>query len=161
MKTTHITVVVALVALLGIGCGQSPTAPSAEIVGTWTPVLGGSLGTSGQAYSSQHGEYVKNGSLVFVSATITLLAKGDIVGHLEIQGLPFPTAPDHDSACVFGDFDEAATPQVWVAGILGSGVRVVTLRHKDSPSGDMSMMDTTDLTDTTALEMACTYITAI
>jgi len=57
--------------------------------GTWTPVLGGDGGTSGQTYSAQSGNYVKIGRLVTAFGSLTLTAKGTITGNLEIQGLPF------------------------------------------------------------------------
>jgi len=168
-QTLRLSALLVAGALCGVGCdaaaalptAPTPTTPSVvQTEGRWTPVLGGHDGTSGQVYKSQHGEWVRTGNLVFASATITLAQKGTIVGTLEIQGLPFRSAPMHDSACVFGDFDSAGSPQVWVSGIIFSGVAYVELRHRDSPMHNMSSMDTHDVADTTALEMACTYITA-
>lgn len=156
----------AMLCVAATGCGGTtalPTAPSnmvAQTEGRWTPVLGGSTRTAGQVYDSQHGEWVRTGVLVYVSATITLRTKGIIEGSLEIQGLPFRSAPHHDSACAFGDFDDAASHHVWVSGIIGSNSNVVMLRHRDSPSVGMSPMSGDDVSDRTALEMACTYITA-
>lgn len=57
--------------------------------GTWTPVIGGSGGTSGQTYSSQIGSYVKWGQMVGVGWNVTLSNKGTITGSVQIQGLPF------------------------------------------------------------------------
>lgn len=57
--------------------------------GTWTPVIGGAGGTSGQTYSVQLGRYVKIGKLVIIQCYATLTAKGTITGNLELQGLPF------------------------------------------------------------------------
>lgn len=57
--------------------------------GTWTPVLGGSGGTSGQTYSAQLGHYVKVGQLVVANFDLTLSNKGTITNNLQIQGLPF------------------------------------------------------------------------
>lgn len=57
--------------------------------GTWTPVIGGSGGTSGQAYTNQEGRYLKIGSLVWASAFVTLSTKGTITANVQIQGLPF------------------------------------------------------------------------
>jgi hypothetical protein len=57
--------------------------------GTWTPVIGGSGGTSGQSYTAQVGRYVKNGKLVTAQFTVELLLKGTITTNVEIQGLPF------------------------------------------------------------------------
>ena len=57
--------------------------------GTWTPVMGGSGGTSGQSYSTQVGYYVKIGKQVTVTWTTTISTVGTITGNLQIQGLPF------------------------------------------------------------------------
>lgn len=57
--------------------------------GTWTPVIGGSGGTSGQTYATQVGTYVKVGKLVTAYFAATLTAKGTITAIVQIQGLPF------------------------------------------------------------------------
>lgn len=57
--------------------------------GSWTPVLGGTGGTSGQTYASQVARYIRIGKLVFVGGRVTLTAKGTITGNCQIQGLPF------------------------------------------------------------------------
>ena len=57
--------------------------------GTWTPVLGGSGGTSGQTYNFRQGNYTKVGNAVTCQVLIQLTAKGTITGNLELQGLPF------------------------------------------------------------------------
>ena len=58
-------------------------------VGTFTPVLGGAGGTSGQTYGLQGGNYVKIGDRVFIDANTSLQVKGTITGNLQVQGLPF------------------------------------------------------------------------
>ena len=60
--------------------------------GTWTPVFGGSGGTSGQTYTTQTGRYTKIGKLVTASFDCHLSAKGTITSWLQIQGLPFTTS---------------------------------------------------------------------
>lgn len=59
--------------------------------GTWTPVIGGSGGTSGQTYDTNatQAEYVKIGQLVVCTFGVTLTAKGTITTSVQIQGLPF------------------------------------------------------------------------
>jgi hypothetical protein len=57
--------------------------------GSWTPVIGGSGGTSGQVYSSQVGRYVKIGKLVIAQFQATLSTEGTITTNVQIQGLPF------------------------------------------------------------------------
>lgn len=59
--------------------------------GTWTPVLSGDGGTSGQTYASQAGTYVKIGKMVIGTFAFTLTAKGTITGFCQISGFPFAT----------------------------------------------------------------------
>jgi len=58
-------------------------------VGTFTPVLGGAGGTSGQSYGLQGGNYVKIGDRVFIDANTSLSTKGTITGNVQVSGLPF------------------------------------------------------------------------
>ena len=60
--------------------------------GTWTPILGGSGGTSGQAYSIQSGTYTKVGRMCTVSGYLTFTNKGTITSNLQLKSLPFTTA---------------------------------------------------------------------
>ncbi len=66
--------------------------------GSWTPVIGGSGGTSGQTYTLQEGTYIKIGKLVMLQFQAALSAKGTITNNVEIQGFPFtsnsPTGRD-------------------------------------------------------------------
>jgi hypothetical protein len=57
--------------------------------GTWTPVIGGSGGTSGQTYLVQSGLYVKKGQDVTLYFSVQLSAKGTITGNVQLSGLPF------------------------------------------------------------------------
>lgn len=57
--------------------------------GTWTPVLGGSTGTSGQTYASRTGRYTRIGNTVFASFDAELSNEGTLSGNAQIQGLPF------------------------------------------------------------------------
>jgi hypothetical protein len=61
------------------------------ILGTWTPVIGGSGGESGQSYTAQSGHYIRIGPLVYVWAHTQFSALGTINGSLQLKGLPFPT----------------------------------------------------------------------
>lgn len=57
--------------------------------GSWTPVIGGAGGTSGQVYNFQTGKYVKIGKLVTAYFDVSMSTKGTITGNVQIQGLPF------------------------------------------------------------------------
>jgi len=84
---------------LGIGQITFPTTqvPSADAntlddyeEGSWTPVLGGAGGTSGQGYTDfREGRYVKIGKVVTIQFHFKLTTEGTITGDCQIQGLPF------------------------------------------------------------------------
>jgi hypothetical protein len=57
--------------------------------GTWTPVLAGAGGTSGQTYTIQSGHYVKIGQLVTVDCVVLTSVLGTLTGNVIITGLPF------------------------------------------------------------------------
>jgi hypothetical protein len=60
--------------------------------GSWTPVLGGFGGQSGQSYSAQQGYYQKIGNRVYFTFKVTLTAKGSIGLEAVVAGLPFTIA---------------------------------------------------------------------
>jgi hypothetical protein len=59
---------------------------------SWVPVIGGSGGTSGQAYAAQIGTYIKVGRLVIAWFDVTLSTLGTVTTVAQIQGLPFTAA---------------------------------------------------------------------
>ncbi len=69
--------------------------------GTWTPVLGGGGGTSGQTYLVQTGTYIKIGKLAYVDFSIQLSVKGTITGIVQVQGLPFSVGSGQGVFCSF------------------------------------------------------------
>lgn len=57
--------------------------------GIWTPVVRGSTTFGNPVYEAREGEYVRNGSTVYVRARVLLSSKGGMSGNIEITGLPF------------------------------------------------------------------------
>ena len=57
--------------------------------GTWTPVLGGSGGESGQSYAAQQGYYQKIGKQVYFTFRVQLSAAGSPGLEAVLKGLPF------------------------------------------------------------------------
>ena len=57
--------------------------------GTWTPLIAGTISTSGQTYNQQIGHYVKIGQLVVVTFDVALSVKGTIGGNVIVSGFPF------------------------------------------------------------------------
>lgn len=60
--------------------------------GTWTPILGGDGGQTGQTYADQVGYYQKIGNRVYFTFSATLTAKGSVSLEAVLAGLPFPVA---------------------------------------------------------------------
>lgn len=65
-------------------------------VGTWTPRFSGSVNTS--FASTQNGQYIKIGRMVYVDGTITLTSTGSSSGNLTIGNLPFAVNASQKSA---------------------------------------------------------------
>ena len=59
--------------------------------GTWSPLITGAGGATGQTYGIQTGRYIKIGKLVIASFYAQLSAAGVITGVVGIGGLPFPS----------------------------------------------------------------------
>jgi hypothetical protein len=93
--------------------------------GTWTPVLGGSGGTSGQTYSLQAGRYTKIGRQVICSFETILTAVGTVTTLAEISGLPFTaasTSANLDGGGTNITFASGmATNQIYVTGYVING----------------------------------------
>jgi hypothetical protein len=75
--------------------------------GTWTPVLGGDGGQSGQAYSTQVGTYQKIGSRVYFTFDVQLSTKGTVSLEAALTGLPFTISANSGfaSGCISGFSD--------------------------------------------------------
>ena len=94
--------------------------------GTWTPVLGGFGGTSGQTYSLQTGRYTKVGRQVICSFEATLTAVGTVTGNAIISGLPFSSVSTSlqldGGTTTIGFANNLATNQIFLSGYLnGAG----------------------------------------
>ena len=57
--------------------------------GTWTPVLAGTGGNSGQGYDAQKGEYTKIGNWVNCHWSLDLNTEGSFTGLITLGGFPF------------------------------------------------------------------------
>lgn len=124
------------------------TVPSATVsAGTWTPVIGGAGGTSGQTYSHQVGTYLKLGTFVMVSFRVALSAKGTITGAAQISGLPFAA---ENTANLQGIcpllWANLATNWVNVIGHLLENTSVLALKGAPAAGGDNTTgFSTTDI----------------
>jgi hypothetical protein len=123
--------------------------------GTWTPVVGGSGGTSGQAYGEQHGTYVKIGRLFICHGTTGFTNKGTITGNVTLSGLPATMANLRENrSCgnVIGWYALGnSMVDVRLTGVENSAT--ATFLHLESAQTNQanSNMGAADLTNTTDL----------
>ena len=124
---------------------------------TWTPVLGGSGGTSGQTYTTQVGTYVKIGQLVVAQFAITLSAKGTITGNCEIQGFPFTS---NGTGFTWTDIYWETLATSWVKiGIrmLTSAVIASVLGTTAAGGSSATALTTADINNTTQMVGTLVY----
>ncbi len=85
-----------LVGQIGFPATQNPSSDANTLddyeEGTWTPVIGGDGGQSGQTYDKQTGVYTKVGDIVFVGCRARFTAKGTITGSVWVSGFPFTSS---------------------------------------------------------------------
>jgi len=75
---------------IGVGDGGTGSGPGVTYeLGSFTPVLGGDAGESGQAYTFQTGHFVRLNDLISANIYTQFSNKGTINGNLVMKGLPF------------------------------------------------------------------------
>lgn len=130
--------------------------------GTWTPVLGGSGGTSGQTYTIQVGTYTKIGRKVTAKFYIQLSAKGTITTNCQIQGLPFPSSSTTNtfSAGLISLWQNLNTNWVNLSIYLGITSTAANLIGAAAAAATNNVaLVTADITNTTVLIGSITYET--
>lgn len=128
--------------------------------GSWTPVLGGSGGTSGQSYTTQVGRYVKVGKLVFVQGYALLSTKGTITTNAQVQGLPFPvenTTSENTAASI--RLEASATALVSVSASAAPNTSVINIVGKTGAATSSSPLVSGDIGNTTEVTIAMVYRT--
>jgi len=128
--------------------------------GSWTPVLGGSGGTSGQSYTTQVGRYVKVGKLVFVQGYALLSTKGTITTNAQVQGLPFPvenTTGENTAASI--RLEASATALVSVSASAAPNTSVINIVGKTGAATSSSPLVAGDIGNTTEVTISMVYRT--
>ena len=129
---------------------------------TWTPVLGGSTATSGQAYNAQSGIYIKVGRLVMISFRVHLSTAGTVTGDAQIQGLPFTIGNyvnGHGGGVQIPYWANFTPAYTQVGGIANENSTVIAL-YKDLGSGTSEVLPTGDIANTSLLQGFGHYISA-
>lgn len=61
-----------------------------QITGTWTPVVTFGGASTGITYSTQTGNFIRNGDMVYIDCVLVLTSKGSATGSAHITGQPYP-----------------------------------------------------------------------
>ncbi len=126
--------------------------------GTWTPVIGGSGGTSGQTYSAQTGRYVKVGRLVMANCFVQLSVKGTITTNVQIQGLPFTSVGTSVFPTAHVNWIDLATTFVSVKAVVLTTATVADVRGAAAANvGSNTALATTDISNTTGFTVTICY----
>tara|TARA_R100000655_G_scaffold56983_1_gene95262 strand:- start:328 stop:1044 length:717 start_codon:yes stop_codon:yes gene_type:complete len=135
--------------------------------GTWTPIIGGSGGQSGQSYSSgtQTGIYTKIGDLVCCQFYVTLSTKGTISGsYAVIGGLPFNTSSTFAGAGSIGYWTNLGSSVRSVGLYIPNSLNYayITFETSGSTAGSTSaqIMSSSNIDNTTRFNGTLTYRTA-
>ena len=125
--------------------------------GTWTAVIGGSGGQSGQTYGAQTGYYTKIGRQVTVTFRVYLSSKGTITGDAAIKGLPFTI----DSAISFGNgatyFEALATSWSSIFFVCTGGTTYASIDGVKTAAISSTRATTSDITNNTQFNGSFTY----
>jgi hypothetical protein len=128
--------------------------------GTWTPIIGGTGGQSGQSYSGQEGHYTKVGRVVTVNFRVVLSAKGTITGSAVITGLPFTIVNTITYASGATIWDNLATNWTSVFPKPGAGSTYATIDGTKSAVSASIVATTSDIADNTQFNGSFTYFTS-
>lgn len=132
--------------------------------GSWTPVIGGTGGTSGQAYTTQIGRYVKKAGEATVWFTVTLSTEGTITGSVEIQGIPASLISLNVagvSAIATIQWASLATNWVNIIGVVANNATTILIRGAAAAGATNSTaLTAADINNTTSFVGTVTYRTA-
>ena len=88
--------------------------------GTWTPLIGGISGESGQTYTTQNGNYTKIGRKVTLTFHVVMSVAGTISGaYLNISGMPFTPTDSNQAVLSLSEFGTLAVNWIIVTGGYG------------------------------------------
>jgi hypothetical protein len=126
--------------------------------GTWTPILGGSGGTSGQTYNYRQGNYTKVGNVVTCECIIQLTAKGTITTNLQLQGIPF-VIKGYPSTTLAYHYQWTATAGNTISISGNDGDTFFTFWQADVAGGASAILTTTAIGNTSQMALAFSYLT--
>ena len=126
--------------------------------GTFSPIIGGDGGTSGQTYNFQNGKYTKIGNQVTVNGDVYLSAKGTITGNviIDLNDLPFNCNGTVPASMDIG-YSSLATSTVDVKASMITGTNTAYLRIKTAAATAPSLATTTDISNSTEIIFSATF----
>jgi hypothetical protein len=125
--------------------------------GTFTAVLGGSGGTSGQTYTFRQAKYTKVGNLVTCVVLVQVAAKGTITGNLQIQGLPFVSASYATISAPYLNGFTGVTG-AFISATMNDGETVFTFYSVPVDGSSPTILTTTALSAAPQLSFTISYI---
>jgi hypothetical protein len=128
--------------------------------GSWTPVIGGAGGTSGQTYTSQSGRYVRIGNLLVATFSVQLSAKGTITGNAQIQGLPVAALSPSGQAIFLGFGNLANNFVSVVAEVTASSTAALLTGATAAATSNQTALTTADIANTTLFRGVIVYLVA-
>jgi hypothetical protein len=137
--------------------------------GTWTPVMRVQNSETGITYALQVGRYTKIGNIVTLFGQINLTNKGAGTGEVSITGVPFPavlsgSSPNqwwssHRAVFLF-DANVSSIP-AFVGGFVGAPFGVSGLTPRVQNSTGTTIINNTQLTNTSSFTFSCTYAVSV
>jgi len=127
--------------------------------GTWTPLIIGSSGTSGQTYSVQSGFYVKIGRTVIAYAKAVASTIGTISGSARMSGLPFTVANVSavGSAGMVPDWFGWNNTRVFVGCAPLQNTTQITLRHATAAATSSAAVPVADIVNDSEVKCCVIY----
>jgi len=107
--------------------------------GSWTPVISGDGGTSGQTYGTQVGRYIKVGRLVVCPYEVSLTVEGVITGNVQISGLPFTAEAATTRPIHAIEWGNTATNWVFVVGLTLETTTFCYVRGAQAAAGNADL----------------------
>lgn len=128
---------------------------------SWTPTLGGSSGTSGQAYAVRNGQVIKIGKLVVCFCHINLTTAGTVTGDAQISGLPYTTQSDTPAGVgYFPWWANFTTSVIFKGGIVNATATTMTLYQATAATGTSAIMPASQIVDGCFLQGVIVYLAA-
>jgi len=147
---------------LQFGAGLSQLTAYKE--GNFTPTLQGtSTAGTGWSYAVQDGAYTRIGRMVFISGRIALSAVSvDATGPIAIGDLPFTVknANNFNAPASLARTINLATNVVSLDAAARPNFTQLLLTKRTAASASSSSVVLADLSSTTALDFACSYVVA-